>query len=66
MVANFVKPARICPDCQNSGRIRIVTRVGEYTHEREEYCPCAIGRKLDPDGTGEFPPEKLDDPKESD
>lgn len=53
---------RVCPDCQNTGRIRIVTQVGEYTHEREEYCPCPTGRKLDPEGTGEFPPPpKLDE-----
>ncbi len=35
----------VCPDCQNTGCIRIETRVGEYTHQRDEFCPCPIGQR---------------------
>lgn len=57
----------MCPDCQDLGRIRVITQRGEYTHEHEEFCPCPVGEKRKQqsmpavtvtitDDTGEFVP----------
>lgn len=34
----------MCPECMNTGRIRVIQQIGEFTHEREERCPCPIGQ----------------------